>query len=179
MTGTPNLDLAPGCYGSALAFNDEAPECKGCPFRGACAPVSADRLAKLREELNLTEIAATSSTRRIKKAEKVEDGGSMMTTLPKKVQALVDQIDKKGIKVSESLRTGKNPFDKPAFLKVAAHLLLRMPGGFDRHLLRAALQHKFGWSEGTATAHVGQIFALMPALGAAIERNGKLILKKD
>lgn len=174
---TPRPDLAPGCFASALAYRDDAAECTGCPFSAECAPASSARMAQLRAELGLEGMVGPGRKRVVKAASPAATG--FVATLPKKVQALVEQIDKKGLKVGDALRAGTNPFDKPAFLRVAAHLLLKLPGGVDRNVLRAALQHKLGWSYETANSHAAQVFHLMPALGVAEDRNGKMILKKD
>jgi hypothetical protein len=169
-------DLAPGCFGSALAFKEESSECAGCPFQTACAPVSCRRLEKLRAELGLTDLVSKPRTtvRSRQHAHSAADG-DLTTVLPKKVQALLERIEARGINVGAALRDGKNPFERPAFLKVAAHLLLRLPNGFDRSTLRMALQHKLEWSEQTAASHASQVFHVLQALGVAKEVNGRLM----
>ena len=58
---------------------------------------------------------------------------------------------------------------------VPCDLLLK--GGYTRGDLRAAFMEGYNWSYGTASAHVGQVFSLMVALGVAAESNDRLQLK--
>lgn len=172
MTHCPDLTLAPGCFGWALAFNPDTNECKACPFAAQCSPAADAALVKLRESTGVPTLSKLPPARARRQAEVAAIG--MAPALPVKVQALVDVIERKGLKVGESLRAGMNPFDKPAFLRVAAHLLLKLPGGLDRRTLSMALQHKLEWGEATANAHASQVFALLPAIGAGVVMNGKM-----
>lgn len=175
-----NDDLRPGCFGGALTHQPDDSACKDCEFAAGCAPASAESLTRLRAALHIT-VETKTPARKASRTPAPERGDSaaLVGELPLKVRQLVERIERKGVKVGDSLRAGINPFDTPVFLKVAAHLLLKLPGGFDRNTLRAALMHKFGWAEQTTASHVGQIFHLLPALGAAVEMNGRLLLKKD
>jgi hypothetical protein len=172
MTSRPDLSLAPGCFGWALAFNPETNECKACPFASSCEPAANLAHAKLCADLGVKGLVKLPPARARRQAEIAAEG--LTTALPLKVQALVATIERRGLKVGESLRAGKNPFASPAFLRVASHLLLKLPGGIDRRTLSMALQHKLEWGEATANAHASQVFSLLPALGAATVMNGKL-----
>ena len=60
----PDPFLAPGCFGAALAYKEEAAECRSCPFKEQCAPLSQENLRILRAELGLTEIATRNGSAR-------------------------------------------------------------------------------------------------------------------
>lgn len=173
-----DLALAPGCYGFALSFKEGSPECSTCPFAGRCAVIGAEQLARRRLELGIT----VREKRAPKAAVKVAAIGQVLTdTLPKKVEEVLQRIEAAGIRVTEALREGRNPFlnEKPAFLRVACHLILHMPQGIDRKTLALAFQKKLNWSEGTAAAHATQAFQALSHLGAAHDNNGRLTLTRN
>ncbi|KAA5604349.1 hypothetical protein F1188_15925 [Roseospira marina] len=170
--------LRPGCYGSVVAFDARAPECASCPFAEACGPLSAKHRKVLYERLGIADLPGVGAKRPKRKVEEPSGSRALMPALPRKVQAIVDRIAEKGVDVGGELRAGRNPFSRNS-LKIAAHLLMRLDGGFDRDTLRTCLQTKLDWSEKTARAHVTQTFHLMPALGVAEVRNGRLVRTFD
>lgn len=174
LTSLPDNPLAPGCFGSALTHREGSPECHGCPFADQCAPLSTQRLAALRERLGVVK-------GRTKKppAPTIETPDGVELTIPRKVLDLIQRVDRAGIKVTESLLRGENPFTStPTFLRVCCHVLLKVPGGVNRKTLTMALQRKLDWTEATASAHAGQAVHLLTALGAISEMNGLLKLKR-
>ncbi|TXN07949.1 hypothetical protein FV222_01560 [Methylobacterium sp. WL103] len=177
-----DLSLAPGCYGFALSFKAGSPECSTCPFAGQCEITGAEQLARRRLELGIT-VREKRVRKPVAETEvAVAAIGQVLTdTLPKKVDELIQRIEKAGIRVTEALREGRNPFlnEKPAFLRVACHLILHMPQGIDRKTLSIAFQKKLNWSEGTAAAHATQAFQALSHLGAAHEANGRLTLSRN
>ena len=167
-------DLAPGCFGSAIACVPDNAECRSYPFASLCEPQSRETRAKPFERLG---IAPKPEKPRVVRP-RPERGAAMMG-LPKKVEELLARIDRAGIKVTEALARGENPFTAtPAFLRVTCHLLLRIPAGISRDDLRMALMTKLNWTHGTAAAHAVQAAQALVALGAAVEINGKLMLKR-
>ncbi|SER28827.1 hypothetical protein SAMN05216548_114111 [Faunimonas pinastri] len=171
---------APGCYGSALTFKAEAAECKTCVFAANCGPLSAANMAYVRAKLGIVE-RKTKTAMRAERPKKLDPAPAIQLTsnLPKKVEELLARFERAGIKVTERLSAGENPFEKtPVFMRVACHLLLRLPSGFDRNMLRQALQSKLGWSSATAASHAIQACQALVALGAAEEMNGRLTLKR-
>ena len=174
---TPDLHLAPGCFGSALTYKESQVECQTCPFAERCKPISEARMERLRAKLG---IAVKPAKPVVERKQIVKDAGVM--TLPKKVEELMERIDRAGIKITESLREGRNPFadkKKPAFLLVACHLLLHLSGNqISRQGLCEAFMKKFEWSEGTAAAHALQASQLLVAVGAATETDGRISLKR-
>lgn len=175
-------DKAPGCFGMGLIFRSDARECQSCPFAGSCGPIAAQALIELRAELGV-HIKLPKPKAVVKAAEPVRapvPAEILTSDMPKKVEALLQAISTAGIRVTEALRKGTNPFIKsPAFMKVACHLLLRVPNGFSRSALESAFMTHFHWNAGTAAAHALQSFQALTALGAADECNGILKLRKD
>lgn len=169
----PELEHAPGCYGSALAYREGDPQCVSCPFVENCAPLSTERLALLRAEYGI-------------KPPKREVKGSIVTpvgeqlSVPVKVMELIGRIERAGIAMKRDLMRGVNPFNsKPAFLRVACHLLLRIPQGVSRAQLTMAFAHKFEWSPETAMTHTSVAIQTLKAVGAIDDRDGKIILRRE
>jgi hypothetical protein len=177
LTYHPEPSMAPGCYGSALTYREGSQECSSCPFAAQCQPLHEERLASLRERLGIKNVAPRKPMANRTHIEHLLSAAEM--TLPKKVVDLITRIDKAGIKVTESLREGKNPFETtPRFMRVVCHVLLHLPGGINRRTLTTALARKLEWTEGTASAHAAQAAHALVALGAAEEIDGILKLKR-
>ncbi len=179
----PDHAHAPGCFGSALTYREGTPECSTCEFAANCAPVSQQRLMRLRERYGV-QIGTKRQRDRAKAVEIVafppEVPAEVALTLPVKVRELLARIEKHGIRVTAALREGKNPFawDKLAFLYVACFLLLRRGRhGVDLKELTLAFKQKLDWNAGTAAAHVSQTVQALKALGAADFENGRLQLR--
>lgn len=162
---------APGCYGSALTFDVGSAECSQCMFAAQCGPKSEARMRYLREKLQLPMPKP--------KAKQVINTQPQVVemSLPKKVVELLERIERASVRVTESLAAGRNPFIKPAFMRVTCHLLLHLKDGIDTPTLTMALAKKLEWQTGTAAAHAIQARQALIALGAAVEHNGKLKLK--
>ena len=170
MTVSPNIELAPGCFAVPLIYKATAKECAECIFGSQCGPKAAARLAVLHEHYGIKPKVASDRA----SPAKTESG------LPTKVEELVAKIQGTGIDIGRLLREKHNPFKtKPAFLKLACHLLLAIPAGISRENLRYSFQSKLNWTEGTAAAHVLQTVQALVALGAAEEFNGRLIIKRN
>jgi hypothetical protein len=176
MTDLPEW-AQPGCFGQALTYSENIVECRGCPFATSCKTEHLLALARMREEHGIVihtkphKTASVSST-------SVTSGSEM--TLPKKVESLLANFERAGIKVSEAFAVGVNPFAGigPKFMRITAHALLRLPGGILRAELINFFETKLKWSKGTAAAHATQAFQALIALGVAEELNGRLIKKR-
>lgn len=169
--------MAPGCFGSALTFKADAVECTTCPFNALCAPKSAERLATLRTKLG---IEVQPPREKQPKSKGVASPVDPTMTIPKKVKDLLERIDRAGIDVTKSLRTGQNPFVKtPAFMKIASHILLLRPRnvGVSRDELVYAFMAKLNWNRGTAVAHAAQATQAFVALDVVTDTNGRITLK--
>jgi hypothetical protein len=156
----PSLDLAPGCFGMGMVYQPGTQVCDTCQFAAECGPLSATRIEEVRVQLGIKPIAKPAP----KPASPIE------AMLPKKVSALVAQIQGAGLMVAKNLHEGRNPFsDRPRFLKITCHLLLRNPLGVHRNLLKYAFQKTLDHAEQTASAHVLQAVQTLGALGATRE----------
>ena len=165
----PDQAHAPGCWGSALTFKAKAPECISCEFNTGCAPASAVRATMLAEKFGLPQKPVKTPVVRAR------------PEIPKKVETLLERIEKLGIDVRGVIGDGNNPFTSAMtgmmFMALATHLLLRCSIGIERKMLVEAYQKKFSWSEGTAISHALQAFQAFCALGVASEQNGRLKLR--
>ena len=170
---------APGCFGIGLLYKTDSNECAACPFGQMCQPRAEAQLALLRGELGIV-IPAVKKPAIVKGATPTVSPTPFSTGLPKKVAELLQRIDKAGIKVTEALAEGRNPFtSKPHFMRVTCHLLLKLgERGLPRDLLCTCFMEKLQWSKGTADAHVIQAVQTLKALGAANEIDGTLRLRK-
>jgi hypothetical protein len=114
MTCTSTPDFAPGCFGSALTFVKEAPECVSCPFALRCEPLSLERLASLRATLGV----------RVKVpkpvAPKPEPKAEDQFVPSKKIMDGLAILERKGYRLAESLSKGINPFlSTPRYMRIA------------------------------------------------------------
>jgi hypothetical protein len=166
---------APGCYGMGTLFKAESNECSTCPFGATCGPKAALQLERIRAEMGI--VVKVAPPKRLVKNPTVSPT-ALALNLPKKVAELMTRIDAAGIKVTEALAQGLNPFTtRPSFLRVTCHLLLKLPMGISRDLLCTCFMSKLNWSKGTADAHVIQAVQYLKAVGAANEVDGSLRLR--
>lgn len=172
MSHIPNN--APGCFGSALAFDPSTSFCNTCIFKGECEPAHADNLIALRARLGV----------------KIKDETTprLVTTEPKninpglsaKAQALLDKVDEGGFNIVDSLKKGINPFrEKFQFLRVACHLLLNVQYPISRDTLKMAFATKFNWADDTAAHHARLVFQVLEHVGVVENNDGKIKLKRD
>jgi hypothetical protein len=175
-----DVKLAPGCFGGALLYRASASECSTCVFASRCAPLSATRLAGVRAKLGIKLPKSGTRQGQVTSPVKKEAGTGM--ALPQKVQELMERVERAGIKITEALRAGKNPFagnDAFKLLRVTcAVLLIRQTSGIERSTLQAQMAKAFNWKDGTASAQMGQTIQLLEAVGAITNVNGILMLKR-
>jgi hypothetical protein len=176
----PNITLAPGCYGMSMCYREGTAECGTCPFASSCGPLAAQQLAMLRAELGVV-MPKRKPVDKPQKAAAIVPAAVMELTngLPKKVAAWIAYIEREGIKVTDALTKGENPFrgKRPPFMAITCHLLLKLPQGVSRDLLARCLQEKLSWSAETTAAHVTQVRQILTALGAIDEVDGMIKLR--
>ncbi|MFA9261821.1 MAG: hypothetical protein ACEQSB_00475 [Undibacterium sp.] len=167
--------FAPGCFGSALAYGEKIPVCRGCIFAASCQPLHEKNLAKLREHFGIT---IKQQTKIADKRKIASEGGILSMSL--KVQGLLARIDESKIKVTESLKAGVNPFvGSFPFLQIACHLLLRLEEPISQNTLTTALMTKMKWQQDTAKAHTRMAFQALMFIGAVDHSNGSITLRKS
>lgn len=166
----PDLSHAPGCFASALMCRPGTAECDSCIFVARCAPLSEVKRATLHEKFGVVAKAPAPKKPRAPKKPKVEKPVMVSPA----AQTLVERIEGAGLAVGDSLRQGVNPFNKPAFLKVACHLLLKRPEGLDPELLAAAFIHKLDCDPPRAAAQSVLAIEALTALGAIENHNSRL-----
>jgi hypothetical protein len=171
MTTIP--DFSPGCFGSALAFDEAAPVCSVCAFAAQCKPIHELNLKTMRERLG---IPAPKITQRAKRDTADQQG----MTVPVKTQALIEKIERAGIRVTESFASGLNPFTDMGsnFLKIVGHMLLKSPRPLARNDFAMAFQMKLNWSQGTADSHARMAMQALQYIGAVDEIDGTVTLRR-
>jgi hypothetical protein len=171
--------FAPGCFGSALAFEEAAPVCSVCKFAEACRPLHESNLMILRERVGVK----GKGNKNAKNPLVVDKPAAAPAelTLPKKVQALVEKLDNSSLFVTEKLKRGENPFSQPgmSFMKIAAHLLLKMTKPLDRPTLAYAFTAKLGWTDGTADSHARMAIQALTHIGAVENVDGLITLRRE
>lgn len=171
----PDIPNAPGCFGSALCFRVESPECQVCAFAQQCAPVSIENLELLRDQFGIT-IKQKRKPRR--PAQVTDDGLKLIGELPVKVQEILERCDRLGIRITESLRERRNPFPaRPLHLRLLCHLLLKLPDGIDQRVLESLYRKKLGCTEITSESYASQAVKTLMAVGA-VEQNGSRVFLK-
>jgi hypothetical protein len=168
--------FAPGCFGSALAFEETAPVCAVCKFAETCRPLHFANLEILRERVGVTGKGSKKAKNPL--AEKPAAHPAELT-VPKKVMALVEKLDSSNLRVTENFAKGVNPFaGSSSFLKIAGHLLLKMRQPLDRHTLAYAFTTKLGWTEGTADSHTRMTIQALTHIGAVDNIDGLITLRR-
>lgn len=168
-------EFAPGCFGSALAYDDAAPICTVCKFSAECQPLHATNLKALRESLGIPDSGV-----RKRKVENAPAGEAGMT-MPVKTKALINRIEGAKLRVTESFANGVNPFANMGsnFLKIVGHLLLKSPRPLTRQDFAMAFQMKLNWSQGTADSHARMAIQALQYIGAIDEVDGAVKLRRD
>lgn len=170
--------FAPGCFGSALAFEETAPVCAVCKFADGCRPLHERNLAVLRERVG---VRGKGSKKAKNPLASQPAAHPAEMTLPKKVQALVEKLDSSNLRVTENFAKGVNPFaTQPGmgFLKIAGHLLLKLRQPLDRATLAYAFQAKLGWTAGTADSHARMAIQALTHIGAVSNIDGLITLRR-
>lgn len=170
-----SAEFAPGCFGSAMTFNKDLPECASCPFAARCEPESLARREMLRVKFGIEP-----KPKRRKVVETEPKLPSIDAT--SRVRAALDALKRAGINVVEDLAAGINPFPVGrhfAGLRVTCHLLLHLPTGLDRPALTHALTKKLQLPHETATSHAAQAIRVLNALGVvSVSDQGRITLKR-
>lgn len=169
--------FAPGCYGSALAFDGESPVCQSCKFAQTCKVLHMENLAELRNRMGVKSKRANA-----KPVVQQPTSAPAALTVPKKVQEIVDKLERAKIRVTEGFAEGRNPFmalQGANFLKIAGHLLLKMDRPLDRQTLSFAYQQKLDFTEGTADSHARMAMQALIHIGAVHNIDGLIALRRS
>jgi len=168
-------NYAPGCFGSAIAFQKAELTCKSCSFMGNCGPVALHNAQLLRAKFGIAEPAFKPV---LKAPEVVEDRPAFR--LPQRVQNLLDKLDNGNFDVVGKLQRGENPFDKTMpTLRVACHLLLRLKRPIDRETLTMAYVSHLKLQPETARIYARVAIYALTHVGAVISNDGLISLKEN
>lgn len=188
---------SPSCFGLPSIYHQESPRCRDCSHREGCESTAYAKLVALSRSVDVTDALARfqhragpvrpveahetvslsavppeRSARRERLKVSLNDiDQALIDALPVKVATKVRRMMQRNMDqmARHLLAQGKNPFPLKGagFLHVACELLLS--GGFTRSRLRQTYVERFGWTNGTAAAHVSNVTAMFPALRIAIE----------
>lgn len=168
--------FAPGCFGSALAFQATTPTCLACEFAAQCKPLHEINFKRLHGDVVL------SKRRKFEMDESTpENPNPGALSLPKKVQEEVDRIDELGLNIRDSLNLGKNPFSASfkKYLYVASHLLMKMQQPLRQEVLCAAYIGRLGYDKISAQALSRQAIQIFRHTGVVDEIDGGFILRRN
>jgi hypothetical protein len=182
MTTIPQL--SPGCFGSAVAFKKDDTVCRGCKFAQLCEPAHLNAQKALRDRYGIktTQEVLTdrAKARAEEKALREASRDAAALVLPKKTQELIDRLDRGSYDVKGKLSRGENPFGASMrFMQMAAHILLRMPGDITRATIASAYVRKFEWQQGTADAHARMAIQALEHVGAIINNDGIVSVRRN
>jgi hypothetical protein len=181
MTTIPHL--APGCFGSALAFKKDDTVCRGCKFLSLCEPAHLEAQKVLRERYGIKTtqevLADQKQAREAEKAAREANRNEAVLVLPKKTQELIDRLDRGNYDVKGKFARGENPFGQSMrFMQIVGHLLLNLKNvRLDRALIATAFVKKLEWQQGTADAHARMAIQALEHVGAIINNDGVIALK--
>lgn len=171
-------DQAPGCYGSALTYEEGAAECRTCPFAEGCAPLSKASLERIQLKLGIIKPAPQPA--QAVPSQPLLKQSVLTARLPKKVVEFLERFERQGIRITEALNRRENPFMKSsAPFRIACHLLIKMPNGIDSGLLATALQLKLAWTKESSDAYARLVFQTLEAAGATVVKDGKTMIRRS
>jgi hypothetical protein len=171
--------LAPGCFGSALLFQEKGMVCTACPFKGECEPAHILSLTTMREKLGIKV-----PPKRHVSAPQTVDGPveecDERMTLPKKVRELLSRLDREHLDIVGKIKEGVNPFanhDRYRFMQITCHLVMRLQIPVNQKVVSAGLVKSMGWAQGTADAHARMAIQALTHVGAIENNDGILSVK--
>lgn len=166
-------ELAPGCFGSALAFSKDDMICKACPFSVKCEPAHQKSKALLKARFGI----GVKEKQRPKAASVT--AASTELTLGEKTKEILRFIEGMKIGVHDKLKEGINPFgDKLKFMTAVCFVLLRKPSSTEQMMTAAvATVMKCPEQEAQTLMKIG--VEVLKHLGAITEKEGVYALRRD
>lgn len=165
-------DFAPGCFGSALAFNGDDMICRTCMFCSQCEPVHDLAKAQLRKHFGI-------DIKEPKKKHFVTEDGTVEVVIPKRTQIIIDRINNANFDIVGNLQRGVNPFiGSMKFLAVACHLLLRMPALKQENIV-AGCVYALKCQTNTAEAYARVAIQVLTHVGAIETNDGVISIKRS
>lgn len=168
---------APGCFGSAIAFKESDLICSNCSFAEQCKPVHERNVALLRQKFGIPEPKKQTAPR----PEPAPDESRMK--LPRKVQDLLDRLDRGDYDVVGSLRAGRNPFGAALpHLAIACHVLLRaaqLGKTVQRDTLTTAMETKLKVKREAASGYARIAICALEHVGAIDNIDGTISIRRS
>ncbi|WP_062120193.1 hypothetical protein [Aureimonas sp. AU40] len=171
----PSVDLAPGCYGSALAFKSEAAACASCIFKERCEPQSVANLTALRARLGVT-----GAPRRKSPEKKPTANLAGQMTISGAVREMAEKIDGMNLSIVRNMQEGINPFLKTKLgsMRVAADVIMGQRGPLAETMLMAAFKTSLGMDEEGAAKRARTAIQILQHVGAVDVREGFISIRR-
>lgn len=165
-------ELAPGCFGSALAFSKTDMVCSACPFAKTCEPAHMKSKMALKEKFG---IGFKEKAKIVAKTEK----GTVELTTDKKTEAVLKWIEMMNVGVHDKLKQGINPFgSKTRFLSIFCHMLLTRPRSNNAQMV-VAMMATLKCDEKSANAYLRIAAKAMLHLGVIENKDGIYELRRN
>lgn len=150
--------IKPGCFGSFVLFGLNGEFCSKCNFNGECAVKAKQNEALVKARFKCTDrLPRETSAGGVKIPYELID----VDSLPKKAKPIAVKLIKSIEEIKSLMNEEKPVVLKPLFMQVA---LNRLRGGFTKRELKEIYMTRFGWSDGTAAAHVSMAIAIIEKL---------------
>jgi hypothetical protein len=132
------------------------------------------------DQLELSGDAPERSFGRIKRKELIDDETKLLASLPVKVAKRMRPLMRAGLfrRLGPEMRAGRNPFPEyeNEFLRRMAGWILDR-GEVSKINARAGYMQAYGWTEGTASAHVSVACCVMATIDVAEDRGDRIVRK--
>lgn len=110
--------------------------------------------------------------------ELTEHQKSVIASVPVKVGDAVAKLFKRGhdVEIRMALRDGKVPLKNETGYRALKVALRHLKKGYDRQGLRTYFMDELGWSYTSAWNEVSLTWGILPAIGVAMEKHGRLVV---
>lgn len=102
----------------------------------------------------------------------------VIESVPVKVGDVLAKLFKRGhdIEIRMALRDGKVPLKNETGYRALKVALKHLKKGYDRQTLRTYFMEELGWSYTSAWNEVSLTWGVLPAIGVAMEKNGRMVV---
>lgn len=166
--------MMPGCFGSPLCYSETRTPCSVCIHASECGVAAEARASRLKERYHLDAYMGQPDLKQRRREVKAP-AALNAPVVNKKSKELIDTLSRRGIDLPRAIEMGINPFDTqpPQYMRIACGAL--MAGGFDRAGLRSRYVSELGWTDTSASSHVGIATGVLVALGVAQAAGDRMV----
>lgn len=123
--------------------------------------------------------AGTHYTRRGNRhLELTDDQKNIVRSIPMKAGDMLEKIFRRGhdAEIRIALKRGETPLTDVKGYRSLKLALSKLSKGIDRQGLRACFEQELGWGYSSAWNEVSLLWTVLPAMGVAVERAGKMVV---